>query len=78
MNDAHNGGSRFRVRVKRDCGRSWGYVGWLPFVIDFGYLTYNRWWRHNLCATFAWVYLLRYGRWPLYHEWDKARKRRGI
>jgi hypothetical protein len=64
--------TKFRgIRVKRDRGRSWGFVYWLPLVIDFGYLRFNRWWWHNLHARFAWVYRLHYGEWPLYHEWKR-------
>lgn len=59
------------VRVKRDHGRSWGFVSWLPLVIDFGYLRFNRHWWHNLHCQFAWVYRLHHGEWPTYWYWDK-------
>lgn len=60
--------------MKRDAGRSWGFVAWSPLVIDFGYMRFNRWWWHNLHCRFAWVYRLHHGEWPTYHEWDRKAK----
>lgn len=47
-----------------------------PLIIDFGYLRYNRYWWHNVRATFALAYRLRYyrlryGHWPVYWYWDR-------
>lgn len=62
---------RIRVAPERT-GRSWGFVSWLPVVVDFGVVRFNRWWWHNLHCRFPLVYRLHYGEWPLYREWKRS------
>lgn len=62
------------MRIRVGPQRPWGFVSWLPIVVHFGYLSWNRWWLHNCMCKFPRLYRLRYGRWPLYWYWRKGIK----